>query len=136
MHFTTTAILTTALALSASALPSVNKRYVPGWCGAHIQQFQKNEGPGPNTADYRFTIELKDANGAPIGGANTAPVANGQSLDIDSELPDVFVVTAGFVDNDPVTFAYAGQHWDSSSSQCSFGAYDSGSRQGDCGFTC
>ena len=136
MQFSTTFLLTSVLALSASALPSLNKRYVPGYCGAHIQQYQKNEGPGSNIGDYRFTIELFDANKAPIGGVNLVPVANGQSVDVDSQLPAVFIATAGFVDQDPVTFAYNGFTFDSGSGNCNFGAYDSGSRQGDCGFSC
>lgn len=53
-----------------------------------------------------------------------------------SELPLVLVATAGSVDDDPVTFAYGSQSWDSNSGQCSTGGYDSGSRQMDCGFTC
>jgi len=135
MQFTTT-ILAAALALSASALPSNNaKRYVPGWCGMHIQQYQIGEGPG-DTSQYRLTIELFDANHAPLGGVNTANVPDGGSVDVGSALPNVYIAAVAYVDSDPVLFAYGGQKFDSSSPQCSMGEYDNGSRQGDCGFTC
>ena len=57
-------------------------------------------------------------------------------MDVDGELPLVFIATAGAVDDDPVKFAYGSQNWDSNSGQCKVGKYDSGSRQMDCGFTC
>lgn len=135
MQFTTTALLA-ALALTASALPSPHeKRFVPGQCGVHLQQFQRNEGPGSDTSSYRFTITLKDAIGEPLGGASVVEAPSGQGVDVDSQLPNVFIATAGYVDSDPVSFAYGGQQWDSSGG-CSVGGYDGGSRQMDCGFSC
>lgn len=142
MQITKLAILA-ALSLQASALPSpgavkssLTKRYVPGWCGLHVTQFQRNEGPGADTSVYRLTIELKDANGADIGGVSVAEAPSGVGVDISSALPYIFIATAGYVDSDPVTFAYAGQNFDSATGQCSMGGYQGGSRQGDCGFSC
>ena len=71
-----------------------------------------------------------------IGLVNLVGVADGQSLDVDSALPAVYIATAGSVDQDPVGFAYNGFAFTSSSDNCQTGAYDSGSRQGDCGFPC
>lgn len=136
MHFTTTtAIITAALALTASAAPSMEKRYAHGYCGVHITQFQKNEGGG-DTSEYRLSVELYDSNKAPLNGINAAPVADGASLDLDSPLPAVFITTVGHVDSDTLAFAYNGQNFNSASKQCHFGGYQGGSRQGDCGFTC
>ena len=135
-------VLFAALALQATALPNpgtvettLTNRCVPGQCGAHIRQYQRKESPG-NQSIYRLTIELEIANGADLGGVNTAPAPSGERVDVDSALPAVFIATTGYVDSDPVSFAYNGQNWDSSSGQCSFGAYDSVSRQRDCGFSC
>jgi len=46
-------------------------------------------------------------------------------------------VTAGDMNADPVPFNYGDQAWAYADADhhCNFGAYDSGSRQGDCGFT-
>ncbi|KAI4129290.1 MAG: hypothetical protein LQ338_002299 [Usnochroma carphineum] len=121
--------------------PVVGIPYYPGNCGVHLQQYQKNEGnPATNgnqaTSDYRFTVFLKDANGEAVGEVAYYDAPGGQGVDVDGELPLVFIVTAGNVDDDPVSFAYGDQKWDSHSQQCSVGGYDSGSRQLDCGFSC
>ncbi|KAI0132943.1 hypothetical protein BJ170DRAFT_730966 [Xylariales sp. AK1849] len=112
--------------------------YVPGWCGVHVTQYQKNEGPGGNTADYRFDVTLYDANQEEIGSASLLDVPSGQTRGVDSALPFVFEITAGNVDNDAVLMAYAGQNFGSNDQEhhCNFGKYDSGSRNGDCGFSC
>lgn len=116
--------------------------YYPGYCGVHITQYQKNEGPSAaapsssGTSDYRFDITLKDDQGENIGSLAYADGPTGTAINVDSKLPYVFEVTAGSVDDDPVSFAYAGQTWTSNDGQCSFGGYDSGSRNGDCGFSC
>ena len=104
-------------------------------------QYQKNEGtPASNgnhaTSDYRFTILLKDANQELVGEVDYYDAPGGQGVDVDSELPEVFIATAGNVDSDAVQFAYGSQSWSSADGQCSVGGYDSGSRQMDCGFSC
>lgn len=121
--------------------PPVGIPYYPGSCGVHLIQYQKNEGnPASNgndaTSDYRFTILVKDANQELVGEVDYYDAPSGQAVNVDGELPLVFIATAGTVDDDPVKFAYGSQNWDSSSAQCKVGGYDSGSRQMDCGFTC
>lgn len=106
-----------------------------------MTQYQKNEGnPASNgnlaTSNYRFTILLKDANQELVGEVDYYDAPGGQGVGVTSGLPLVFIATAGNVDDDPISFAYGDQSWDSNSGQCSVGGYDSGSRQMDCGFTC
>ncbi|KAL8626650.1 hypothetical protein Q9189_007654 [Teloschistes chrysophthalmus] len=103
--------------------------------------FQKNEGPAATNgkhgiSDYRFSIQIKDANQELIGQVDYFDAPTGQGVNVNSKLPAVLVAIAGGVDSDPVTFAYGGQNWDSNSKQCSTGGYQNGSRQMDCGFTC
>lgn len=95
-----------------------------------------NQGPGSDTSEYRYDIYVKDANGETLAESLTTEIADGATYDVDSALPYVFEVTSGSVDSDPISFAYAGQIWNSGDSQCSFGKYSGGNRNGDCGFTC
>ena len=85
--------------------------------------------------DYKFTVTIQDAVGAIIGGASDLAIPDFQSVSVSSELPAQLVLTVGSVDADPVQFAYNGFTF-SSSNGCSTGAYDSGSRNMDCGFPC
>lgn len=115
--------------------------YLPGSCGVHVTQYQKNEGPAAangagGTSNYRFDITLFDNNRVQIGRVLLADAPGGAGVGVTSALPWVLIVTAENVDDDPVQFAYAGSAWDSNSSQCSVGGYDSGSRNMDCGFPC
>ena len=144
------ALLLGAISLRASALPSspeareaapagVTPDLVHGWCGVHVAQYQKNEGPsgpGCGTSEYRLTVTLKDALQDVIGGVTDRCAPGGDYIGIDSQLPYVFEVEVGGVDSEPVFFKYAGQAWNSKSSQCSVGGYAGGVRQMDCGFNC
>jgi hypothetical protein len=107
--------------------------YRPGWCGVHVTQHQKQN---PATDKYKFDIKIFDANNNVIGSVDGADATN--PVIVDSKLPNTLVVTAGNVDADAVLMDYAGQHWGSNDQahHCNFGAYDSGKREGDCGFTC
>lgn len=121
--------------------PTVGILYYPGACGVHIIQYQKNDGISAtngkrDTSDYRLTILLKDANQELVGEVDYYDAPGGRAVDVTSELPFVFIATTGNIDKDPITFDYAGQHWDTSSDQCSTKKYDTGSRRIDCGFTC
>lgn len=117
--------------------PAIASRqsYAPGWCGMHVTQYQK---PDPSRDNYRLDIRIFDANGGLIGELNGADAPAWQGVGSTSRLPYVLIATTGNVDADPVLFDYADQHWGSNDQQhyCNFGAYDSGSRNGDCGFTC
>lgn len=133
MHFTT-AICSLALVLPLALAQPTNlrPRYDAGWCGLHVTQWQKNEnGVG---GDYQFDLAIKDANGNDIGGVSRLPI--GGTGSVSSQLPYTVDIQAGQVDDDPITFHYSGQTFSTSDGQCSVGAYDSGNRQGDCGFTC
>lgn len=118
--------------------PDVSYRqlpYAPGWCGMHVIQYQK---PNPVTDNYRLDIRIFDAAGFEIGQLYGADAPGGVGVGVTSALPYVLIATTGNIDDDAVLFAYAGQNWGSNDQEhhCNFGAYDSGSRQGDCGFTC
>lgn len=115
----------------------VVKRFTPGSCGVHVREYQKNEGPGSNTADYRFDIYLYDRAQDFIGTSGTVDIPDGSTANIGAPtLPYLLLVTSGHVDSDPIYFAYAGQQWSSNSGQCSVGKYDGGDREMDCGFNC
>lgn len=109
--------------------------YQPSNCGLHFVQYQKNEGPGDDTSQYRYDLTILDANGMTIGSQSL--IEGGGS--VGSALPYTVTISSGATDDDPVSFAYGSDSWDTSNSgyhECSVGVYDSGSRQGDCGFTC
>lgn len=88
---------------------------------------------GTGNTNYRFDVTISDANGNQIGQTVGADGPLGVGVDVDSKLPWVVEVYAGNVDSDLLNFAYSTQSW---SSECSYGGYDSGSRQIDCGFSC
>ena len=154
----TFSVLATLLAASVSASPlqalpsepierrdpdmpatsSLPKRYAPGWCGVHVTQYQRHEpnsNPGPN---YLLDITIVDAAGNRIGGVQRAEAPAFQGVAVSSQLPWMLIVTAENRDEDPILFDYAGQHWAYAdvAHGCNFGAYDSGNRDGNCGFTC
>ena len=147
MRFTTAALLSVAtFSLGAFARPQpadssshLAKRYASGWCGVHVTQYQKNEGPSSSSSgnsEYRLDVTLKDALQDVVGGVTLLSLPGGIFSGIDSQLPAVFEVEVGANDDEPVQFQYAGQAWASSGSQCGVGSFDSGSRQIDCGFNC
>lgn len=154
MHYKVAALLSVAtFSLCAFARPPpppppshsdvnptpLDKRYVTGWCGVHITQYQKNEGPvgsdGSNS-EYRVDVSLYDAAQDPIGGTSLLSLPGGTYKDIDSQLPYTFDVLVGGTDSQPIRFQYGGQAWTSADGQCGVGDYDSGSRNMDCGFSC
>lgn len=149
--------------------------YATGECNAHIWQGIGQELTDPEVA---INVNITDANGNQIG-QNASALNWGETLGTDSELPWVLLVTpqTGMSDkrsgddsylvkrlgvpeiirplfeHGPVDFAYSGQSWDTSSSQCSIGGWDNGdandffgtlifgedfipNRQMDCKFTC
>lgn len=109
-----------------------------GWCGVHIRQYQKNEGPGLNTENYRFDVILYDSDQELIGEADLLSIPSGQTQQVGSTLPMTFGVTAPNLDDDAVYMSYNGASWGSNDQEhhCDFGKFDSGHRDGDCGFTC
>ncbi|KAI4116552.1 MAG: hypothetical protein LQ338_007691 [Usnochroma carphineum] len=123
--------------------------YSPGWCGIHVKQYQKNE-PGfcstCNSPDYILSVCVYDGKQVLLNqfpGSDPSSCAvfvapNGGSQPIDTALPYLLYVSAGAVDDDPIKFSYGDQEWDSNNQEhhSNFGAYDSGSRNGDSGFSC
>lgn len=109
-----------------------------GWCGVHVTQYQKNEGPGMSPEHYRFSVNIKDADGNPIGEHDLVPIVDDESADFGSLLPYQFVIDAPDVDEDAIWMHYKNQHFTSNDQEhhCDFGAYDGGKREGDCGFSC
>ncbi|KAF5390806.1 hypothetical protein D9757_004425 [Collybiopsis confluens] len=104
-----------------------------GNCGVHITQYQKNEKEVNPVNHYTLNVILKDANGMVVGFNGNGDAST--TVSVTSQLPYVFEITAGNLDNDPLSFAYGGDKWDSSTKgRCSVGKYDSGSRQMD--FVC
>ncbi|CAF9915980.1 MAG: hypothetical protein HETSPECPRED_002700 [Heterodermia speciosa] len=111
--------------------------YKPGWCTYHVQQYKHNENGFGNT--YGFTVIIYVADKAPIGqiSKQAVPDDGSNTLNMDSNLPYVLEIHAPGPDDAAVTFNYGADAWSSDdSSHCTLGAYDSGSRNGDCGFTC
>lgn len=109
-----------------------------GWCGLHVTQYQKNEGPGLNTENYRFSVTIRDAKQVIVGDEEYLSIPSGMTTQLGTKpLQYTLGLTAPNVDADPIAFAYAGQTWDTNdSSHCKMGKYDNGKREGDCGFTC
>lgn len=115
--------------------------YLPGNCGVHVTQYQKNEGPAAangagGTSNYRFDITLYDDNQVQIGQVLLSDAPTGAGVGVTGALSWAMIVKAQNLDDDPLQFAYAGSAWDSNSPQCSVGGYDNGSRNMDCGFPC
>lgn len=108
-----------------------------GWCGFHVTQYQKDNPSDPNS-HYHLDVSVKDASGAVVGTVGYQDAPSGQSVHCSSRLPNPVVVTAQNVDTDALLFEYGGQHFGSNDQAhyCNFGAYDSGKREGDCGFSC
>lgn len=117
--------------------PVNDRGYAPGWCGLHVTQHQKVNPSDPNS-HYKFDITIKDSNEDVIGSVSGADAPANVGVGVTSKLPWVVVVTAQNVDADPVLMAYSDQSWAyaDAAHHCNFGAYDSGKREGDCGFSC
>ncbi|KAL6713990.1 hypothetical protein ACLMJK_008484 [Lecanora helva] len=112
-------------------------KYTPGWCGVHVTQHQK-KNPDDPSSHYSLDVTIYDGAEQEIGSVTGQDAPGGQGVDVDSKLPYVLIVTAQQVDADPLLFKYGDQSWGSNdqSHHCNFGSYDSGHRDGDCGFTC
>lgn len=112
--------------------PTNSRGYAPGLCGLHVTQFQK---PDPSKDTYSLEVKLYDANENLIGWVDKG--AGNDRATLMSNLPQTVELFTGAVDADPVRFSYGAQSWDSNDgARCKVGAYDSGDRDMDCGFTC
>ena len=111
-------------------------------CNVHVRQDMYTDPP------IILDANITDASGKSIGHGQ-GRLQWGKSLDVDSQLPLVLVLTPQtgrssrvkrYLDkrmiapppsrpnfeNGPLQFAYGDQSWDTSSSQCSVGSYDNG----------
>ena len=122
----------------ASTGSNINGSYAGGECRVHFEQFQKNEG-NLNLLDvYQLSIDIYDNFNRPVGIAGKQSAATPLEI-VDTSLPFNLVVYPGALDDDPLEFWYADQHWksdDKEAGKCSVGGYNKGSRKGDCGFAC
>jgi hypothetical protein len=110
----------------------------PGWCGMHVVQYQKPYPNDPNSV-YSFDLQIQDANGNEIGkSGDRLFIKGGEAKGMSSKLPFQVSIKPGAVDDDALWFYYGDQAFTSNDQEhhCNFGAYDNGSRRGDCGFTC
>ncbi|KAF5645114.1 fibronectin type iii domain protein [Fusarium sp. NRRL 52700] len=96
-----------AFGISLIAPDSSQAGFQAGWCTAHVNQYQKNELG--NGSKYAFDVVIKDAGGNQIGHIQHVEVDDGGYLLVPSKLPFTFDLSAGALDSDPVTFAYAVQ---------------------------
>jgi hypothetical protein len=113
--------------------------YKQGWCGVHIRQYQRRTKDNPS-GDYLVEISVYDASQPPrqIAYSNTVTSLNGVPVGVQGELPHMFNVISGERDEAPVKMEYNGENWAYADAghQCNFGRFDSGHRDGDCGFNC
>ncbi|KAL8868797.1 MAG: hypothetical protein Q9174_004744 [Haloplaca sp. 1 TL-2023] len=122
--------------------PTNDDGYAPGWCYVHVTQYQKKD-PAANPdetedANYHLDITIYDENEDIVGEVSKARAKAWEPVEVTGKLPFPLLVTAEDEDKDPVLFEYADQKWAYADVYhgCNFGAYDSGNRDGDCGFDC
>lgn len=122
-------------ASTATAAASCNN-YTPGWCGVHVRQYRKNQPENPSP-DFKLDVRIFDGAQALMTALAGVDAISGVARSIITQLPHLFNVTVQNADNDSVLFEYNGVSWDSSNpNHCKFGGYDTGKREGDCGFSC
>ena len=110
--------------------------YMPGVCGVHVVQYQRNEkevNPSPN---YKLNVTVVDSRGQTMGQADFADALNDVPVEVKSKLPKVLSVRALSQDSNPILFNYDGHKWNSDAKDCKVGKYDKGKREMDCGFEC
>ena len=109
---------------------------VPGFCNFRVIQYQKNQPTVNPNPDQKLDVTITDEHKIQIGQLLFADAPEAVGVNVDSQLPYVLIVTAGAVDSDPVSFAYAGDIWDSNGTPCLAGGYRGGTRRIDCSFRC
>ncbi|KAI1163101.1 hypothetical protein F5B18DRAFT_350822 [Nemania serpens] len=137
---------TSAFGISLINADSDKPGYTPGWCTAHVIQYQRNQyGTG---AKYAFAAQIFDGAGAQIGSVQKREVDDAGGLSVFSKLPWALTLRVGAADEDPVSFSYGAATWlctgskeDEGAHQCNLGegdahGFENGDREGDMGFTC
>ena len=116
--------------------------YATGKCGIHITQYQSGEGTENPSSDYELEITIQDSNQKVIGATGKEDAPAGKPVPCPGLVGDPLTVTAGpagggkTTDDKPLTVKWGSVNFDTGSSQCSVGGYDSGSRNMDCTFSC
>ncbi|KAL8762799.1 MAG: hypothetical protein Q9184_001281 [Pyrenodesmia sp. 2 TL-2023] len=116
--------------------PSDAPDYATGRCGVHVTHYQIPKG------DDKYYLEAKISDDYAIEIGHLEKTDATEPVDVTSALPHVLVITAAKPgssedpDGAPLQFAYAGKTWTSDSTDCKFGGYEDGNREGDCGFSC
>ena len=123
-------------ATSTATVAASCHNYTPGSCGVHVRQYRRNQPENPSP-DFKLDLWIFDGAQALMTALTGVDAVSGVARSIITPLPHLFNVTVQNADNDSVLFEYNGVSWDSSNSNhCGFGGYDTGKREGDCGFTC
>ncbi|KAI0467601.1 hypothetical protein F4859DRAFT_494028 [Xylaria cf. heliscus] len=137
---------TSAFGISLVNPDSDKSGFTPGWCTAHVIQYQRNEyGNGDK---YAFTIQIFDGAGDQIGSVQKQEVDDAGGLAVYSKLPYALTLKVGAGDEDPVSFSYGAATWlctgdkdKEGDHHCNLGegdahGFENGDREGDMGFTC
>lgn len=94
-----------------------------------------NEDSGTKGA-YEIDLVLYDNNGMFINGFNRGKADGSPGKLTLTALPTPLVMSFGGLDSDPIDMSYDGRSFQCPGDNCEMGAYDSGKREGDFGFTC
>lgn len=103
----------------------------------------KIQKPNPAVDNFKLDITLFDGAQKVIGNSGVAgpsdapagvPVVIGPIGT--TTLPGPMSVTAGNVDDNPLSFSIGGDSFASNTDRCTVGRYDGGRREIDCGFAC
>ena len=130
---------------SQGKLPNNDRGYASGTCKFSFKQYQNFTGDGSRgnfvdaskTATTHMDVQILDANGFLVGGTWYQESRPSQTWDLPSQLPAMLLIGVGAVQSDMINFAYNGQEFNTSSSQCSLsGQFGNGVRSGSCNFVC
>ncbi|KAH8165596.1 hypothetical protein CIB48_g2650 [Xylaria polymorpha] len=106
---------TSAFGISLINPDSDKDGFTPGWCTAHVIQYQRNEyGNGDK---YAFAVQIFDGAGDQIGSVQKHEVDDAGGLAVYSKLPYALTLQVGGADEDPVSFSYGAATWLCTSNQ-------------------
>ena len=120
-------------------MPDNDAGWASGWCTMHFSKVQRDEDYINPTNEYLMAVTILDHNKKIIIHVPLQPIDDAFVIpDEMSGLGANFTVRAGNDDDAEDEFWYKDLYWKSkdSSQQCSDGKWDSGFREGNCGFTC
>lgn len=111
----------------------------PGWCGVHVRLFTPDRWQFEHQ-DVKYAVEvtIKNPDGNQIGYLSKTNAD--LPVSVNSQLPNVLVITSEWDQAGYVQFAYGSDAWKSYDTQCKVGEANSpflyGTTDMDCGFTC